>query len=269
MPRLPPAGLHDGAGGRIAPPLEADQVVIGARRHRRQRVVADHAPIGDPDDALHGKALADIREHFRDRAPVLPVALKHVRRDRPAAGHHDADQHLPVTRPAIPGVPVPREVPRPVPFEVRARQIEEDNVDAQAKQIPQPRVQLRLELRFGRVERIQCPIPLLQLPVRHADPPARLPHREDPVPLRIGDEALVQPPRQSMLAARVDQPMRDQHEAARGYLGPAYARDDLGQPHLVPQLLGDGDGAVGEGSRHPDGTARSRRWRRWAQELGA
>jgi hypothetical protein len=76
---------------------------------------------------------------------------------------------------------------------------------------------------------------------------------------RIRDEALIQPPRQRVLAARMHQPMGDQPEAPLGHLRAARVRDDVPEAHLRPERLGHRDGPVGQGFRDPDRPADGRR----------
>ena len=76
-------------------------------------------------------------------------------------GHH-AYHHLHVARLAVPTVAVLRHV-RTVTFEVRARQIVEDQFRLEVEQVSQPLVQGDLEVVFVEDQMIECAIPTHQL----------------------------------------------------------------------------------------------------------
>jgi len=77
-----------------------------------------------------------------------------------------------------------------------------------------------------------------------------LPLGTDALPRAIGDPALLEPPRQRMLAAGMQQAMRGEHERrlrdVQPRTGGTVAADDLADPQLVPQAPCDEDRAVGQ-----------------------
>ena len=68
--------------------------------------------------------------------------------NRPAVDHHHTDQHLAVARLAITTMSMFGQPRRPVPLEVRRRQIVEDQIHVERKQRAQSAEQLVFELRL-------------------------------------------------------------------------------------------------------------------------
>ena len=78
------------------------------------------------------------------------MPLEDMMRNRPPVDHDDAHQDLPVARFPVPTVPVLGQARGPRPFKVGRRQIVEDQIHVQRKQIPEAQEQVLLDLRLPR-----------------------------------------------------------------------------------------------------------------------
>src|SRR5436305_1640741 len=89
-------------------------------------------------------------------------------RDGKAVHQNDSQQHLPVSRLAIPAMPVSCEL-RPVTYKIRGCQIIKSKIDLQIKQVAQAPVQFGLDLFFVLDQLVQGAVPLLELSAFNAD----------------------------------------------------------------------------------------------------
>ena len=132
---------------------------------------------------------------------------------------------------------------------VGAGQIVEDQVHLHAEQITHPRIQRIFDLLLDREQAVQRAIPAVQLSILDLDPSllgdllGRQPIRRPAFPPSVADEGVLQPPGQSVLAARLAQTIGDQDERRLGHVElvppqTASLADDPTQLHLVPQVPG-------------------------------
>ena len=109
----------------------------------------DHAAVADEDNAPEPETTLQIVNDARHCPHIAPIAGKHMMGNRPTIDQHQADEHLWLTRLAIPTVAMRGQTRWPVAFKIGGCEIIEHDIHLQGEQIPQGEIQLSLDRRFA------------------------------------------------------------------------------------------------------------------------
>jgi len=147
--RIPPA-----RDTKQEPPLSVSLL------NRLQVGLTDHAAIASKYHSSKIKTFRQIVNDMLDRRAVARIAGPDVMRDRPTSDHHDADDHLHVARLPVAAVTMLRN-PRTMTFEVRARQVVQNQVRAEIEQVTQAMIKRNFKILLVQQQVIQSAIPAL------------------------------------------------------------------------------------------------------------
>src|SRR5262245_29556945 len=245
----------------VAATFQTYQIAVAVVPQRLQVVVADHAPITDEDDAGKGEARHQVAHHFLYRCHIQAIAGPDVMGNRPARHQDQADDDRHVLRLAVTAVTMVREILRPLALEVAAGDVEQHQVRPQAEQVPQALVKPDLDGGLGRDQAIEGAIPGIQLLMMDLDAAARVPVGPEAPAAAIADEVGLQPAGQTVLAARLNQPIGQQHESPIAKGGPflGFAEqfvEQLPQSQLVEEGADNKHGPPGGGFQDVEVTDR-------------
>jgi hypothetical protein len=244
------AGLLPGLGQQ--PLLETREASFGranqilhwriAGSHLRQHRLGGDAAIHHPDPPRAAVLPFDLGEEPPQRGAVRSVAGQHlVGQGQTVRGDHQRDHHLRAVGPFVPAVAVAPLVAlrhvRGIDLEIRTGQIVEQHIEVRVEQVTPSRREMREQRVFVRQQNVMAGVELVRL------------RQSEVGPQQVGHGAVAEPlAMQLPLAARRDQPIRDQHlqdlvPARPLAAGRQTIRPELVQLQLLPQLPGQPAGA--------------------------
>jgi hypothetical protein len=240
---------------RVLPEPAAQDIVEGRPRvagEQVQHLPGNHPAIGDHDHPADLKARSQGRDHLREGGAVVSVARQDVPGNGPAvAVDGQADHHLRLIGAPVARVAAPPQRALLRPPDERAGRVDEHQVQGLGEQVAIPDEELPLQLGPARrQEAAHRPVQMLKL---------------QGVDARALDGA--QPAHALEIAARRAQTLERQREARALEVeaeaaSAGQAREDLGQPLLLPQAAEDQRRPPGPGGMGPAGPRGGRAPRR-------
>ncbi len=204
---------------------------------------AHHPPVPDEDDPTQPEAFLQVGDDRQNGFRIVPIAPEDMVGNRPAIGHDDPQEDLPVSLPMVPAVAVLGQTLRTFPFEIGRSQIIEDHLGLEAEEIPQPGKEPFLDPLLPPDELVKGPVPRPKEAGVDPNSAVLLPDRPDPLSFPVGNVVGLQPLGQGVLASRADEPVGHKDEGpfrkSNSFALPPLLFQKLFQTQLLPEMPGD------------------------------